>query len=93
MTHPNPPEVVTQGEGQPSCAPVEGLDPMFLPAMLKGAMACRFCRAVGPEMSIDQGMDAAIATWETEWPDDPEPRTFEAAMEAVDDELSCWTEE
>jgi hypothetical protein len=75
------------------CAPVDGVDPVFLPHILKGAMACRFCRAVGPQMSLSQGYDAAVATWETEWPDDPSPRTFEAAMQAVDDELSYWGED
>jgi hypothetical protein len=78
---------------EPVCAAVEGVDPIFVPHILKGAMACRFCRAVGPGMSLSQGYDAAIATWETEWPSDPEPRTYEAAMEVVDDELSYWGED
>ena len=73
------------------CAPIEGVEPIFVPHMIKGAMACRYARAA--RMSMDEAFTFAVATWETEWPSDPEPRTFEAAMEAVDGDLEYWNEE
>lgn len=75
------------------CEPLEGVQAQFVPHILIGAMACRYCRAVGPEMDISEGMDAAMATWETEWDSDPAPRTYAAAMEEVDNDLQYWTED
>jgi hypothetical protein len=38
-------------------------------------------------------MDAAKATWDTDWDDDPKPRTIEAGIEAADSDLAYWVEE
>lgn len=80
---------MTQG-AEPVCAPIPGVEPIFWPHMLKAAMATRFCRACGPEMTFEQGMDAAVATWETDWDSDPAPRSFEHAMDAADSEMEHW---
>jgi hypothetical protein len=76
----------------PVCAPVEGVDPAFVPQMIKQAMAVHYCKRV-PGLSLDEGMEAAQATWETEWGSDPEPRTFEAAIDEVDGDLEHWGDE
>jgi len=74
---------------EPICAPIEGVNFVFVPHMIKGAMAIRFVRRV-PGLTLDQGMDAAVATWETEWSSDPAPRTLARAIEEVDSELEHW---
>lgn len=74
--------------GQPTCDPIDGVDPTFIPIMLRGAMACRYIRQTG--IAYADAVAAAIATWDTEWPSDPEPRTFDHAIEAVDSDLEHW---
>lgn len=76
---------------EPTCAPIEGVDPLFVPYMLRGAMACRYARAA--QLAYEDGLEAAIATWSTKWETDPEPRTFDHAMEAVDSDLEHWDED
>jgi hypothetical protein len=76
---------------EPTCAPIEGVDPIFVSHMIRGAMACRYARAAS--LAFEDAVAAAQATWETEWPDDPEPRTFETANEAVDADLEYWGED
>lgn len=75
----------------PTCAPIDGVDPIFVPHMLKGAMACRYARAAN--IPFDEAVNAANATWETDWETDPEPRTFDHANEAVDFDLAYWEED
>lgn len=70
---------------------IPNVEPIFVRSMLIGAMAARFMGQV-PDLSQDEAFDAAMATWETDWPDDPDPRTFQAAKDAVDDELQHWTD-
>jgi hypothetical protein len=69
-----------------------GVLPVFVREQMLQQMANRYKIAVA-DLTDEEARDAAIATWETEWPDDPAPRTFEAAKEAVDDDLSCWDED
>jgi hypothetical protein len=76
---------------EPVCAPIKGVDQIFVPHLLKGAMACRYARAAS--LDYADALDAAVATWETEWETDPEPRTFENANEAVDADLVYWGED
>ncbi|WBO23904.1 hypothetical protein [Sphingomonas abietis] len=69
-----------------------GVDPLFVEVQMRQRMATRYMQAC-PDLDRDAANDAADATWFTEWPDDPEPRTFEAANQVVDDDLSYWGEE
>ena len=71
------------------CAPIAGVDPALVPALIKQHMALHYIAAM-PDMSLDEAMEAAIATWETEWESDPEPRTYAHASEAVDSDLQHW---
>lgn len=72
-------------------APIEGIaEPLWKPTLLH-AMAARFCSRA--RIDLSEGMDAAVAVWESEWDSDPEPRTMEMAMDAVDDELEHWCED
>lgn len=71
------------------CAPIEGVGGRFVPVLLRSSMAARYCAAV-PDLTLDQGMDAALATWDTDWDSDPAPRTIEAAIITVDGDLECW---
>lgn len=52
-----------------------------------------YMRGAPEEFTMVQVFEAALATWDTDWPDDPNPRTLEAARDVVDDDLSYWNEE
>lgn len=67
---------------------MEGVEPIFVRAMMIGNMAARYSRAAS--LTISESYPHAVATWNTDWPADPAPRTFEAAMEAVDSDLDYW---
>jgi hypothetical protein len=77
--------------GEYLCAPIEGVDPVFVPHMILGAMAVRYMKAV-PGLSIDEAYDAAKATWDTDWETEG-PRTFAMAEEEVDSDLQHWDED
>lgn len=70
----------------PVAAPV-GVEPIIFRAQIIQNMAARY-KAAMPDMPDEAARDAAMATWETDWPDDPAPRTLEAAIECVDDDLA-----
>lgn len=72
----------------PVAAPGD-VDPRIFRAQLIQTMALRYMRAV-PDLSLDEAMESAVATWETDWDDDPAPRTMTAAIEAVDSDLEYW---
>jgi len=75
---------------------VDGVEPTLVRAQIIQAMALQyfnFMRSAPEDFTMAEAFDAATATWETDWPDDPSPRTFEAAKQAVDDDLSYWGEE
>lgn len=77
-------------------APPEGVEPVIYRAMIIQSMAMQFFKYMqnAPEaFTMDEAFDAAKAVWETEWPDDPAPRTIESSREAVNDELAYWNEE
>jgi len=71
---------------------IDGVDPLFAEAMLRQQMA-NWYKAAVPDLSDDEAVAAATASWETDWPDDPAPRTFEAAKEVVRDDLAYWNED
>ena len=71
---------------------IENVEPVFVRQMMLGAMAIRYLRAV-PGLELDTAYQAARATGDTDWPDDPAPRTFEASVEVVDDDLAYWSED
>lgn len=74
----------------------EGIAPVIYRAMIIQAMAMHYFKAMlgAPEpFTLDNGFEAAKATWETEWDTDPDPRTMDAAMEEVDNDLAYWNED
>lgn len=73
------------------CVSVKDVDPIFVPHMIRGAMALRYMRAV-PDLTHDEAAAAAIATWGADWESDPRPRSFESAIEAVDSDLQYWND-
>lgn len=71
-------------------APIDNVAPVFVRQMMLQAMAAEYAKATG-ESLIDM-LDAARATWDTEWETDPAPRTFEAAIAAALSDLEHWDE-
>jgi hypothetical protein len=68
----------------------------ILRAQIIQTMAVTYVNAMkgSPEpFDLDDGMEAARATWDTEWDNDPAPRTIEAGIEAVNQDLQYWNEE
>lgn len=79
----------------PVAAP-EDIAPNIFRAQIIQTMATRYLnhmKGVEPPFTMEEALDAARATWGTEWPDDPAPRTIEAGIEAADDDLAYWNEE
>ena len=74
----------------PVAAP-DGVAPIIFRAQLIRHMALQYKLAA--DLDDEEAHDAAMATWDTEWPDDPEPRTLEAAAEVVSDDLAYWGED
>lgn len=46
-----------------------------------------FMKGAEPPFGLEEGMEAALATWDTPWDCDPKPRTIEAGIEAVNQDL------
>ncbi|WP_311270338.1 hypothetical protein [Sphingobium sp. WCS2017Hpa-17] len=79
----------------PVAAPVD-VDPVIFRAQIIQTMATRYMNhmnGVEPPFTMEEAYDAAMATWDTDWPDDPKPRTIEAAIQVTDDDLAYWVEE
>jgi hypothetical protein len=79
----------------PVAAPA-GIEPIFYRQTIIQSMALQYfnyMRDAPEEFTMSEAFEAAHATWETDWPDDPAPRTMEAAREVVDDDLAYWNEE
>lgn len=72
--------------------PIDGVEPVFVRAMIIQSMAALYQQAV-PDLTPEEASAAAIATWETDWPDDPAPRTMFSAREAVSGDLQYWGED
>lgn len=73
-----------------------GYVPEIYRAEIIQGMALRYLNHMrgSPEpFTMSEAFDAAQATWETEWPDDPAPRTLEAGIEVADADLEYWFEE
>lgn len=75
----------------PICAPIDGVEPIFVAAMIRQSMALRYMKAAG--LTLEEATASATATWETEWESDPRPRTIELAAEAVESDLEYWGED
>jgi len=74
----------------PVAAP-DGVAPIIFRAQLIQHMMLQYKLAA--DLDDEEAHDAAMATWDTEWPDDPAPRTLEAAAEVVSDDLAYWGED
>jgi hypothetical protein len=72
----------------PVAAPPD-VDPIFYRAQMLQTMAMTYKRAV-KDLSDEDATASALATWETEWDDDPAPRTMDAAIQAVVADLDYW---
>jgi len=75
----------------------DGFDPLIYRAQIIAAMRERYKIALfsdedDPVEGDETAFDLAVTTWNTEWPDDPAPRTLKAAMDVVDDDLHYWDE-
>lgn len=84
------------GELDYPVAAEEGIAPVIYRAMLIQNMALRYFNYMkgSPEpYTLDNGFEAARATWDTDWDADPAPRTMDAAMQEVDNELAYWGED
>jgi hypothetical protein len=75
----------------PVAAP-DGVEPIIFRSQIIQAMVVRYRCAV-PDLSFQEALEAALATWWTNWPTDPAPRTLEAAAEEVDGDLPYWGED
>ncbi len=77
-------------------APPAGIDPAAYRDTIIAAMQRRYKIALladDEQAEVDEETrDMAMATWDTEWPDDPQPRDLKAAMDVVDDDLHYWAE-
>lgn len=76
---------------QHPCVEIEGVDPLFVPHMLIGAMTAQIASRI-EGMDIDCARKIARSIWEADWPCDPEPRCFTGAADMVASELSYWCE-
>ena len=70
---------------RPECVAIENVEPIFVEQMILGAMAHRYMARVA-DLSLDDGLAAARATWEADmgWEN---PRDFEQAIAMVDADL------
>lgn len=96
MTLPNPiaeePDVTDAPALDYPVAAPEGVEPIIFRAQLIQLLAMTYKRAV-PDLSDEEANEAALATWGTDWPDDPQPRALEAAVEAATEDLAYWGED
>lgn len=77
-------------------APDEGVAPVIYRAMIIQAMALHYLKAMqgSPEpFTLDNGFEAARATWDTEWEFDPKPRTIQLGIDEADNDLAYWNED
>lgn len=81
-------EPATMSATEAEIAAIHGVNRLLWMPMLLHAMAGRYCQQA--QLCPSEGMDAAVATWGTEWEDDPAPRTMQMALDAVDSDLQHW---
>ncbi len=72
----------------PVAAP-DDVHPRIFRAMLIQHMGLRYMQGV-PGIDLENAMEAAVATWETDWDCDPNPRDYNDATDAVDSDLQHW---
>lgn len=73
-----------------------GVAPVIFRAQIIQTMALEYfnhMRGAAEEFTMADAHEAAQATWETEWPTDPAPRTLEAGIRVSQDDLAYWNEE
>ena len=74
----------------------DDIAPVIFRAMLIQSMALEYFKAMqgSPEdFTLDDAMEAALATWGTEWSDHPQPRTLDAAIAEVQGDLEHWADD
>lgn len=74
----------------------DDIAPVIFRAMLIQSMALEYYKAMQgspDDFTLDQAMEAALATWGTDWSDDPSPRTMNAAIAEVHGDLAYWSED
>lgn len=71
-------------------AKVKGVPDCLVRQTMLQAMAHVY--AVATKCSMHEMMDAARATWDTEWDTDPSPRTIKGAVAAAESDLQHWDE-
>lgn len=72
----------------PVAAP-DDIHPRIFRAMLIQHMALIYMKQV-PGIDLEYAMEAAVATWGTDWDSDPEPRDYDDATDAVHSDLEHW---
>jgi hypothetical protein len=70
--------------------PMQDVAPVFVRQLMLQAMAAEYAKATGE--GLEDMMDAARATWDTNWETDPQPRTMRFAIEAAQSDLQHWDE-
>lgn len=74
----------------------DDIAPVIYRAMIIQAMAMEYMKAMRgapEEFELTHAFEAARATWETEWEDDPAPRTIEAGLQEAQNDLDYWYED
>ncbi|MGE8135691.1 hypothetical protein ACQKO5_18960 [Novosphingobium subterraneum] len=78
-------------------APPENVHPVIYRAQIIQTMALEYLKAMtfGSEedFTLDEGFEAAKATWDTEWDSDPAPRTLELGIAAARADLEHWVDD
>lgn len=78
-------------------APPENVHPVIYRAQIIQTMGLEYFKAMtfgsDEDFTLDNGMEAAKATWNTEWESDPEPRTLELGIAAAHSDLEHWVDD
>ena len=79
-------------------APPENVHPIIYRAQIIQTMGLEYFKAMvlgsaENNFTLDHGMEAAKATWETEWDSDPQPRTIELGIQAARADLEHWVDD
>ena len=72
------------------------IDPHIYRSLILQTMALQYIKHMAhsdEEFSDMDADNAAMATWQTEWANDPAPRSVEDGIEAAHDDLAYWNED
>ena len=86
---------MTQSTDYPVAAP-SGIDPIIFRSEIISAMAHEYftyMQGSEEEFSRANAVEAAIATWDTDWETDPAPRTIEQGILEAGYDLQYWNED